>query len=177
MILNTLVLLLLLLPGGIPIYCIGTFTLGFLDAKHPQPEQYSRLQRFSLYRVGILFYNWLTVSTSHTKSILNDHYINYKDILDQEINYQQQDGNFYEVVDNVKDCIKQYKFKLIRNDQIINGRSLKYNGEKLGNKLLSSDQFKLMVEQFKKNSYNISVRILRETSDRNASTRIYIERK
>lgn len=175
MLIETLIILLILLPGGIPIYCIGTFIHGFLNAKDP-PPQYNRLQTYSFYRVGVKLYRWIH-RCKFKKEIINDHNVSYKEILNREKNIQQKEDEIHLVTCLVRYHVENtYNIKAIRNDKIIEGRSLKWNGEHVGNKLLSSSDFKSLINSQKQLGYNISLRILRATKTRKASTRIYIER-
>jgi hypothetical protein len=57
------VVLLILLPGAIPVYCIGTFIWGLFDASVGQIDgpgaATKRYQVYSLYRTGVKFYFWM----------------------------------------------------------------------------------------------------------------------
>jgi hypothetical protein len=58
------ILCLLLLPGAIPVYCIGTFMFGFMDAMVGHVDgpgaATKRYQVYSLYRYGVRFHFWMT---------------------------------------------------------------------------------------------------------------------
>jgi hypothetical protein len=58
------IICLLLVPGAIPVYCVGTFTFGFMDSisgrvNSPRAAT-KRYQVYSLYRVGVRFHQWMT---------------------------------------------------------------------------------------------------------------------
>ncbi len=58
------ILCLILVPGAIPVYCVGTFMWGLMDASVGQIDGPSaatkRYQVYSLYRTGVKFYFWMT---------------------------------------------------------------------------------------------------------------------